>query len=356
MSLPSQPTLPPTPIRWTRQLKEQWKDMLKTRSLPTSWSVSSLHGRTTQPVTRVHPPMAYTIARRLLLSHYLLVLDELQLQDVSSASLLADILSWFWRLGGVLVATSNRVPEDLYKNGVQRERLEGFVEALKGRCPVVELGSAESKDWREVRGAVEPHARTWFTQSQPSGFDIALTQAAGASDLKPSSRTLDVFGRILQIPWVCNGIAKFTFNELCNESLGPADYLTLAANFSTVAITDIPILNLSKKNQARRFISLIDALYEARCRLICLAESEPEGMFFPNATPSFPNEAEDGDVMMRESIAETGDVYRPNVSSYDTKGMEDAPESRTIALDTLSIFSGKKACSTIHLMLLIPAI
>ncbi len=105
------------------------------------------------------------------------------------------------------------------------------------------------------------------------------------------------------------------------------------------------MLKLSAKNQARRFISLIDALYEARCRIICLAEAEPEQLFFPDA-PTITAGAdgrtrEDMDVMMAEAVAETQDVYRPNISSYDAPNMaQERQPTPGLALDTLSIFSG----------------
>ena len=149
----------------------------------------------------------------------------------------------------------------------------------------------------------------------------------------------------------------FTFTELCHEvrskiqylstgclkqiqALGPADYISIAAKFSTVYITDLPVLRISDKNQARRFITLIDALYEARCRIVVLAEAPPHQLFFPEAGTA---EQPDVDVMMAESVAETRDTYRPNVASYDAPNMEEAPEQvRTnTPLDQLSIFSGE---------------
>ena len=143
---------------------------------------------------------------------------------------------------------------------------------------------------------------------------------------------------------------------MSQQSLGPADYITLASTYHTAAITDIPVLKLSDKNQARRFISLIDALYEARCRIVCLAETKPEGLFFPDApsamsgTDSGSLHSHDVDVMLAEAVAETRDVYRPNVSSYDTPNMAEAPEApmSALALDTLSIFSGVLHCVDSH--------
>ena len=124
------------------------------------------------------------------------------------------------------------------------------------------------------------------------------------------------------------------------QALGPADYISIAAKFSTVYITDLPVLRISDKNQARRFITLTDALYESRCRLVVLAEAPPHQLFFPDANTA---EQQDVDVMMAESVAETRDTYRPNIASYDALNMEEAPEQvkTNTPLDQLSIFSGK---------------
>ena len=136
------------------------------------------------------------------------------------------------------------------------------------------------------------------------------------------------------------------FSYVSPKSLGSADYLTLSSHFHTVVITSIPILKLSAKNQARRFISLIDALYESRCKLICSAEAEAIDLFFPDARASPQGaglpESRELDSMMAEAVAETQDVYRPNVSSYDAPNMEQEPRApaKALALDTLSIFSG----------------
>lgn len=113
------------------------------------------------------------------------------------------------------------------------------------------------------------------------------------------------------------------------QSLGPADYLSLASTFKTAIITDIPVLTLSAKDQARRFISLIDALYESRCRLVCLAHSEPAAVFFSDApaAPTSPlaathaSDAVDVDVMLAESVGATRTAYRPNVASYAAPAM-----------------------------------
>ncbi|KAH8108023.1 AFG1-like ATPase-domain-containing protein [Cristinia sonorae] len=322
-------------VPWSTNIRNNWKEMLETGILPQRWfrkpnmSFSSLRSSTSQPT------IAFVVAQRLLLRHWLLVFDEVQLLDVSSATLLADVLCWYWRMGGILVGTSNKVPDDLYKNGVQRERLEPFVEALKQRCPVVTLSG---KDWREVKADGANGTSEWYTRNQEASFERRLSKVYHGA---PSPRRHSIFGRALLVPRSSEGVCHFTFGELCEQSLGSADYLTLAATYHIVAISSIPRLTLSTKDQARRFISLIDALNEARCKLVCLAETELDLLFFSEEPKGY---IDSTDVMMAEAIGETREVYRPNVSSYDTLGMAEAPAppKSTVALETLSLFSGKE--------------
>ncbi|KAJ7077260.1 AFG1-like ATPase-domain-containing protein [Mycena belliarum] len=324
---------------WNRSIRDQWRQLVRTGSLPLAWRRHSA-----PPPSKSTPTIAFSVARRLVLHHWLLVFDEIQLLDISSATLLADVLSWYWRMGGVIVGTSNKIPDDIYKHGVQRERLEPFVEALKVRCPSLVMRS--ERDWRQ-RGyaGIDEVGRTWLLYGQEEEFRRLLRTFSrdqlGQTDLSTEERDRDltVFGRRLRVPWSSGGVGQFAFGELCDESLGPADYLTLAAHFHTIGISDIPVLKLAARDQARRFISLIDALYEARCKVVCMAETKPEELFFPDATPD-----EDVDVMLAESVSETQDGYRPNVSAYDGPEVSrhvDAP-AKAMALDTLSIFSGQE--------------
>ncbi|EGO25507.1 hypothetical protein SERLADRAFT_448478 [Serpula lacrymans var. lacrymans S7.9] len=313
---------------WNRSLRESWRELSKLSLLPTKWTRRLGPGNSLSGST---PTIAFMVALRLLRRHWLLVFDEVQLLDVSSAGLLADVLSWFWRMGGVVVGTSNKVPDDLYRNGVQRERLEPFVDALKARCPVMALESEH--DWRVVRNGDDSN---WYTWDESEAFE---DKVKSNFSYEPRSQTLHVFGRQIKVPWVSGGACKYTFAQLCEESLGSADYLTLASNYHTIIISSIPTLELSDKNQARRFISLIDALYESRCRIICHAEAKPEALFFSGAGLS----VDDGrDILHVESLGETQDRNRPNISTYDSPGMSEAPMSPApLALDKLSIFSGQ---------------
>ncbi|KAJ7723551.1 AFG1-like ATPase-domain-containing protein [Mycena metata] len=317
---------------WNSSIRSKWRESLKSGTLPLSWR----RGTPSHP-SRSTPTIAFSVARRLVLHHWLLVFDEIQLLDISSATLLADVLSWYWRMGGVIVGTSNKIPDDIYKHGIQRERLEPFVEALKVRCPVLTMRSQH--DWRQHNyNGIDEVGRTWLLFGQEERF-LPLLKSFSRSEQEETHRELTVFGRRLRVPWYSGGVGQFTFADLCDDSLGPADYLTLAAHFHTIGISNIPVLTLAAKNQARRFISLIDALYEARCRVVCVAEAKPEELFFPDVPP-----AETSDVMLAESISETRGGYRPNISAYDGLAMAQnhTPGPNTIALDTLSIFSGQE--------------
>ncbi|TDL26009.1 hypothetical protein BD410DRAFT_716262 [Rickenella mellea] len=327
--------------RWTRTVRARWRNLFQVAALPSLWNPTvPTYG------SQAHdPPMAFVIAHRLVLRHWLLVFDEIQLLDVSSAGLIADVLSWFWRMGGVVVSTSNKIPEELYKNGVQRERLEPFVEALKVRCPVLVM--RDEKDWRRETNV----GRNWFTFGQRSEFEDAVKKFGEPHNdgrlncVESPVDVLRVFGRQIDIPWSIGDTCRFKFSTLCDETLGPADYLTIASTYRTVIITDIPIIHMNAKDQGRRFISVIDALYESRCRLVCLAETAPDGLFFPDAltTAQYPEPSRpvsNEHIMMAEAVSETRQMFRPNVSSYDTI-LESTP-APTLALDSLSVFSGEE--------------
>ncbi|KIJ49377.1 hypothetical protein M422DRAFT_160910 [Sphaerobolus stellatus SS14] len=317
---------------WNRKIRDRWNSFF--RSGKFSWSQL---GGPDLIGALPWPSISYCIAQRLLFRHWLLVFDEIQLLDVSSAGLLSDVLSWYWRLGGVVIGSSNKVPDELYRNGVQRERLEPFVEALKLRCPVHNMQG--TLDYREIKAA-DRIGRTWFMKDQEKQFGETVTELLGRTE---DTETLKVFGRILQVKTISNIACKFTFNELCNETLGPADYISIASRYTIVVLTGIPVIRTETKNQGRRLISLIDALYESRCRLIALSEADLDNLFFPESADDRYDHSNE-DLMMAESVSEMKEAYRPNIVSYDaTPAIEStiySPKSLEVA--SLSIFSGEE--------------
>ncbi|TYJ52950.1 hypothetical protein B9479_006419 [Cryptococcus floricola] len=280
--------------------------------------------------------MTFNIARKMILRYSVLYFDEFQLIDATAAALIRDVLSWYWRLGGVILTCSNRVPEDLYHHGVQRERLSGFLDALKARCEVVQVDGG--RDWRlnDVKGD-----RTRWYKNADAGFEGAWKEAT--SGCKVESRTITVYGRPLKVAKASDSACRFTFAELCEEALGPADYLALVSTFKTFFIDEVPTLYLRHKNEARRFINLIDALYESRCQLHLRTPASPFDLFFPDALALSSEEQEaltNERMMSAEALSATLQVpYRPNVSYYNNLTSSQQNRENTEAKKKGSSFS-----------------
>ncbi|KAG8705277.1 hypothetical protein FRC08_001744 [Ceratobasidium sp. 394] len=260
-------------------------------------------------------------------------------------------------MGGVVVATSNKVPGELYKNGLGAERVRGFVDALEARCDVVRVDGG--KDWRREDGGGE--GRGWYLEGKRFE-EVVRGVVDGRTE---TSTTLNIFNRRFHISHIYLSsdpsqppIARFTFAQLCNTALGTADYTTLASTFSTLILTDIPILRLSTKDQARRFIMLIDALYEARVKVLCLAEAEIDGLFFPDELAGKDGGMEGSErTMMEEALSEGTVAYRPNVSMYQQEPIAKRKEERARRVDgltlcELSVFTGESNIPT-HICLII---
>ncbi|OCF73208.1 AFG1-family ATPase [Kwoniella mangroviensis CBS 8886] len=298
--------------------------------------------------------------------------DEFQLVDASSAALIRDVLSWYWRLGGVVVACSNRVPEDLYHHGVQRDRMIGFLDALKSRCEVVQVDGGV--DWR-ARNDHEPHEvlLKWYSQDDESfeaawqekteglagechhqfvlfhNRSVLFTDIPALHTVGPTQ--VSVYGRKVPVPAAAEGVCRFTFADLCEESLGPADYLTLASSYHTFFIDEVPVLYLKHKNEARRLINLVDALYESRCQIFIRSPATTSTLFFPDALDleeSQVDEMTNDRIMEAESLSETlATPYRPNVSLYNTttpakKEKEKLKEKRSgSSFSVLGIWTGE---------------
>ncbi|CAE6396986.1 unnamed protein product [Rhizoctonia solani] len=349
-------------IKWTSGLKQKWKSLFE-RGI---WDQPPIEDTSPSTTTTYisHLPISQILAARLLLRQgWLLHIDELQLLDIGSATILSDVLAHFWKMGGVVVATSNKVPGELYKNGLGAERVRGFISALEARCDVFKVGGA--LDWRreeeedtdeEQDESKDKPKRTWFVQDRKNDFDRVVESLVQGR--QPVSTTLTIFSRSFVIPMtypptpIASPVAQFKFDELCNTALGAADYTTLASTFPTLIITDVPILRLATKDRARRFISLIDALYEARVRIVCMAEAEIDNLFFPEELKGDETDARENEqTMMEEALSEGNIVYRPNVSTYqpadqnheiEQKLKKPSPRGEGLSLKELSIFTGQE--------------
>lgn len=366
------------------------------------------------------------LARDMISTSPILFLDEFQLPDRAASKIMTNLMTCFFHLGGVLIATSNRMPEELAKAAGMEftaapppSRMDSvrwrlglkapsasssgihagtsdfakFLDVLRARCEVWQMEGGQDYRRREAeqtsheslgddaehilktqgfQGLEEISAGNvglGYEQSRTVHLELDGEQIAPKSTasvlpkqflLKPSTTTstdhhtaftsnlqaaekfafpdasdqpipwtpshITVYSRRVSIPRQHNNVASFTFSELCITSLGPADYITLASTYHTLMVTDVPVLTLLQKNEARRFITLLDALYEARCKLLITAEAGPDELFFPEQARARANGNEGEETVSQDqTLAETiSDVYqdatapfRPNISSYD---------------------------------------
>jgi len=213
------------------------------------------------------------IARELVSRSWLIIFDEFQVTDIATAAVLKELLAQVFRMGGVVVATSNRSPDDLYKGGYQRVMFADFMDMLRTRCEVHDMRS--QIDYR-TEMALEETDKLYFESSDTQQFE-SMVESLKSGEWE--SKELTVNQRTITLPRFADGVAMFTFKELCHGNLGPADYLTIARECHTVILEQIPQMGLLMKDQARRLITLIDACYENKVKLVISADSAPENLF-----------------------------------------------------------------------------
>jgi len=205
----------------------------------------------------------------------LLCFDEMEVRDIADAMILSRLFTALFERGVVVVTTSNRAPDDLYRGGLHRDRFLPFIALLKDRLAVVDLG--DGTDYRLDRLIGE---RLFFAPADAAGraaLDRLFAELTGGATAEPDS--VVVHGRELAIPAAAKGVARFSFEELCGRPLGPADYLAIARRYRAVLVDDIPRMTDAIRDRARRFMMLIDSLYERRSSLICSAAAEPDALY-----------------------------------------------------------------------------
>jgi len=206
----------------------------------------------------------------------LLCFDELQATDVADATLLYRLFNQLFEAGVIVVSTSNHPPASLYTGGVQRERFGKFIALIEEHMHVVSLSSPQ--DYRHLQ---LKSLQQMYYYPLDAGANPFVTQVIErvCNNTHPKQETITVHGRSLTFTLYDDAIGRFRFAELCETALGPADYLSIARRMDMVILTDIPKLGPEKRNEAKRFVTLIDALYEHKVKLICTAEVAPEALY-----------------------------------------------------------------------------
>jgi cell division protein ZapE len=214
------------------------------------------------------PPVAAALHDEAVL----LCFDEFAVTDIADAMILSRLFTELFQRGSVLIATSNVEPDNLYRDGLNRQLFLPFVDLLKRYTDVVSLDSPT--DYRLEKTRSLP---VWLT---PLGPDTdALIESAWhrlTDGVAPRAETIEMKGREVPVPAAALGAARFSFRDLCERPLGASDYLAIAERYPTVFIEHIPVLTPQKGNETKRFINLIDTLYDHRVRLVASAEAMPE--------------------------------------------------------------------------------
>jgi cell division protein ZapE len=214
-------------------------------------------------------------AEQLAREEWLLCFDEFHVTDIADAMILGRLFAQLFERGVVVVATSNVAPDELYKGGLNRALFVPFIAILKEQMDVVRLDART--DFRLEKLAGLP---VWYVPADTAA-DTALDEAWRrlAGGQAGTAQELAVKGRSVHVPRAAMGVARFTFHDLCERPLAAADYLRIAREYHTIILDHVPVMNFDTRNAAKRFIILIDTLYDMNVKLIASAEAQPDALY-----------------------------------------------------------------------------
>ena len=220
------------------------------------------------------------VARQMAMEATLLCFDELQVTDIADAMVLSRLFGEMMECGVIVVATSNRPPDDLYKDGINRPLFEPFIGRIKADFDIVDLNGPTDYRYDRLKGVETYYSPVNAdTTAKLSEAFFRLTDREVENADKVPSAELSVQGRTVFVPKAARGVAVFSFKRLCANPLGAADYLAIARAYHTIIMVAIPQLSKEKRNEAKRFVTFIDALYEHGVKFLCSADVRPEDLY-----------------------------------------------------------------------------
>jgi cell division protein ZapE len=215
------------------------------------------------------------VAAELAAQAWLLCFDEFSVRDIADAMILGRLFARLFAAGVVIVATSNVAPDDLYEGGLNRALFAPFIGLLRERMEICPLEART--DFRLEKISRAPVWRCPADSAAHAALDAVFARLTGGE--RGERLEIALLGRTLDVPEARDGVARFSFDDLCRRPLGASDFLAIAQRFHTVLVDDIRVMGRDQRNEAKRFITLIDTLYDQRVKLIASAEAEPAALF-----------------------------------------------------------------------------
>ncbi|MCK1388230.1 cell division protein ZapE [Bradyrhizobium sp. 21] len=251
---------------------------------------------------------------------WLLCFDEFHVTDIADAMILGRLFAKLFEFGTVVVATSNVAPDDLYKGGLNRSLFLPFIKQITDHMDVARLDARTDFRLEKLQGVA-----MWLTPADTeadTALDRAWSKMSGGAKCK--SRDISIKGRILHVPCSAHGVARFSFADLCEKPLGASDYLRLAHDYHTILVDHIPVMDVSQRNSAKRFITLIDTLYDNAVKLMASADANPISLYLAhegNEANEFKRTASRLIEMSSESYLALPHGRKDSTASGSTKGL-----------------------------------